>query len=129
MDISTPTLSPLRQRMLEDMRMRKFKPKTQFAYLRAVRKLAISLRLHMWKTVADSRSKCDQVMRDGVAKNRAQPLEHARGGFACAACFDVLHQRADVAGLDAGDGQVAQLGKHVVLQRRCKCGASPRHSG
>ena len=29
MDISTPTVSPLRQRMIEDMRMRKFEPKTQ----------------------------------------------------------------------------------------------------
>ena len=40
MDVSTPTVSPLRQRMLEDMRMRKFEPKTQAGYLRAVRKLA-----------------------------------------------------------------------------------------
>ena len=40
MDITTPTVSPLRQRMVEDMRMRKFEPKTQSAYLRAVRKLA-----------------------------------------------------------------------------------------
>ena len=39
MDVSTSTVSPLRQRMLEDMRMRKFEPKTQAAYLRAVRKL------------------------------------------------------------------------------------------
>jgi integrase/recombinase XerD len=43
MDISTPTVSPLRQRMLEDMRMRKFEPKTQASYLRAVRKLAAFL--------------------------------------------------------------------------------------
>ena len=34
------TISPLRQRMLEDMRMRKLSPKTQSAYIRAVRKLA-----------------------------------------------------------------------------------------
>jgi site-specific recombinase XerD len=39
MDVSTPTVSPLRQRMVEDMRMRKFEPKTQAGYLRAVRKL------------------------------------------------------------------------------------------
>ncbi len=43
MDVSTPTVSPLRQRMLEDMRMRKFEPKTQAAYMRAVRKLAMFL--------------------------------------------------------------------------------------
>lgn len=39
MDVSTPTVSPLRQRMVEDMRMRKFEPKTQAGCLRAVRKL------------------------------------------------------------------------------------------
>ena len=44
MDITTPTVSPLRQRMVEDMRMRKFEPKTQSAYLRAVRKLAAFLK-------------------------------------------------------------------------------------
>ena len=44
MDVSIPTVSPLRQRMVEDMRMRKFEPKTQAAYLRAVRKLAAFLK-------------------------------------------------------------------------------------
>ncbi len=34
---STQTMSPLRQRMLDDMRMRKLAPKTQSHYLRAVR--------------------------------------------------------------------------------------------
>lgn len=40
METSTPAVSPLRQRMIEDMRMRKLEPKTQTAYIRAVRKLA-----------------------------------------------------------------------------------------
>ena len=44
MDFSTPTVSALRQRMVEDMRMRKFEPKTQSGYLRAVRKLAAFLK-------------------------------------------------------------------------------------
>jgi integrase/recombinase XerD len=44
MDIATPNVSPLRQRMLEDMRMHKFEAKTQTAYLRAVRKLAAFLK-------------------------------------------------------------------------------------
>ena len=39
MERSTPTVSPLRQRMTDDMRMRKFEPETQAAYLRAVTKL------------------------------------------------------------------------------------------
>ena len=33
---STPGVTPLRQRMLDDMRMRKLEPKTQAGYLRAV---------------------------------------------------------------------------------------------
>ena len=41
---STPSISPLRQRMLEDMRMRKLEPRTQEAYIRAVRKLAAYLK-------------------------------------------------------------------------------------
>lgn len=40
METSTPGVSPLRQRMIEDMRLRKLEPKTQTAYIRAVRKLA-----------------------------------------------------------------------------------------
>ena len=36
MDSPTKGISPLRQRMLDDMRMRKFEPKTQAAYIRAV---------------------------------------------------------------------------------------------
>jgi integrase/recombinase XerD len=51
MDVSTPTpsagstaaVSPLRQRMLDDMRMRKFAEHTQEGYIRAVRKLATFL--------------------------------------------------------------------------------------
>ena len=43
MDNSTPTVSPLRQRMLDDMRMRKMAEHTQDGYIRAVRKLAAFL--------------------------------------------------------------------------------------
>jgi site-specific recombinase XerD len=41
---STPGVTPLRQRMLDDMRMRKLEPKTQSGYLRAVRQLAVFLK-------------------------------------------------------------------------------------
>ena len=37
---SAVAVTPLRQRMLDDMRMRKLEPKTQTSYVRAVRKLA-----------------------------------------------------------------------------------------
>ena len=38
----TPTVSALRQRMFDDMRMRKFAGKTQLHYIRAVRRFAVS---------------------------------------------------------------------------------------
>ena len=41
---STQAISPLRQRMLDDMRMRKLEPRTQEGYIRAVRKLAAFLK-------------------------------------------------------------------------------------
>jgi len=37
---STQTISPLRQRMLDDMRLRRLSPKTQTGYIHAVRQLA-----------------------------------------------------------------------------------------
>jgi integrase/recombinase XerD len=40
MTATTPAISPLRQRMIEDMRMRKFGEKTQLDYVRAVRNFA-----------------------------------------------------------------------------------------
>ena len=40
METSSQSVSPLRQRMEEDMRMRKLAPKTQEAYIRAVRRFA-----------------------------------------------------------------------------------------
>lgn len=36
MNVATPTVSPLRQRMIDDMTLRRFSPKTQAAYIRAV---------------------------------------------------------------------------------------------
>jgi site-specific recombinase XerD len=44
MNSSTPGVTPLRQRMLDDMRMRKLELKTQAGYLRAVRQLAVFLK-------------------------------------------------------------------------------------
>ena len=44
MEPSSPAVSPLRQRMIEDMRMRKLCDKTQTTYIRAVRKLAAYLK-------------------------------------------------------------------------------------
>ena len=44
METSTPSGSPLRQRMIEDMRMRKLCDTTQTSYIRAVRKFAAYLK-------------------------------------------------------------------------------------
>ena len=41
---STQTISPLRQRMIDDMRLRKLSPKTQTGYIRAVKRFAGFLR-------------------------------------------------------------------------------------
>ena len=43
MSTSNQTISPLRQRMLEDMRMRKLSEGTQRGYIRAVKRLAVYL--------------------------------------------------------------------------------------
>ena len=43
MNSSTQAVSPLRQRMLDDMRMRKLNPKTQSQYIRTVRQFAAFL--------------------------------------------------------------------------------------
>ena len=40
MTSSSPTITPLRQRMIDDMRMRKLSPKTQTSYIRMVRQFA-----------------------------------------------------------------------------------------
>ncbi len=44
MDSTTRTGTALRQRMIDDMRMRKLEPRTQEGYIRAVRKLAAFLK-------------------------------------------------------------------------------------
>jgi integrase/recombinase XerD len=43
MNTPTPKISPLRQRMIEDMRLRKLEPKTQSGYIRAVRHFTVWL--------------------------------------------------------------------------------------
>ena len=40
MTFSTHTFTPLRQRMIGDMRMRKLSPKTQASYIRVVKRFA-----------------------------------------------------------------------------------------
>ncbi len=44
---STQPISPLRQRMIEDMHMRKLAPKTQVGYIRAVKSWQIIWATHL----------------------------------------------------------------------------------
>ena len=47
---SKKSISPLRQRMIEDMSMRKLSPKTQTGYIRAVKNFTRFLRLSLPET-------------------------------------------------------------------------------
>lgn len=72
MDSTTQSASPLRQRMLDDMRMRKLEPKTQQAYVRAVRKLAAYLQRSPDTTSAeDLRNFQLHLVDSGVSPSRS----------------------------------------------------------
>lgn len=68
MNAPHPTVSPLRQRMLEDMRMRRLAPKTQTAYIRAVRRFTAYLgRPPDTATVEDLRNFQLHLVDDGTS--------------------------------------------------------------
>ena len=54
MSSSNQSITPLRQRMLEDMRMRKLSEGTQRGYIRAVKRLAVRQTPPELKTFVDS---------------------------------------------------------------------------
>ena len=65
---TTQSISPLRQRMIEDMRMRKLSPKTQAGYIRAVRQFARYLgRLPDTATVEDLRNYQLHLVDHGIS--------------------------------------------------------------
>jgi Phage integrase, N-terminal SAM-like domain len=86
------TVSPLRQRMIEDMRMRKLAPQTQTAYIRAVRKFARYLnRAPDTATAEDLRNfqlhllghkKLDYLPRRTMSRPVAAPLGKGENGDA-----------------------------------------------
>ncbi len=68
MNKTTQTISPLHQRFLDDMRMRKLSPKTQSQYVRVVRKLAIFLwRSHDSATAEELRSYQLHLVDQGIS--------------------------------------------------------------
>jgi len=62
---STQPISPLHQRMIDDMRLRKLSPKTQTGYIRAVRQLAGFL----------GRS-ADSATAEGLRRNQLHLIDH-----------------------------------------------------
>lgn len=64
MDSITPHVSPLRQRMIDDMRMRKMGGKTQIAYIRAVRRFAAFLKRSPDTATADELRRFQMHMVD-----------------------------------------------------------------
>jgi hypothetical protein len=53
MSANPKTISPLRQRMIEDMRLRKLSEKTQSGYIRAVGRFAAFLRRSLTTATAE----------------------------------------------------------------------------
>jgi integrase/recombinase XerD len=74
MNDSTREISPLRQRMLEDMRLRKLAPHTQPSYVRAVRRLAGYLRRPPDTATVEDLRNFQTTMSDlGAATGHASP--------------------------------------------------------
>ena len=79
METSTQPVSPLRQRMLEDMRMRKLAPKTRDAYIRAVSRFAKYLgRSPDTATAEDLRRYQLHLVDSGILQPLTQPDLHER---------------------------------------------------
>ena len=77
---STRPGTALRQRMIDDMRMRKLEPKTQDAYIRAVRKLAAFLaRSPDTATVEELRSFQLHLVDTGASPITASKARSASG--------------------------------------------------
>ena len=92
MDTINPAVTPLRQRMLEDMRLRKLEPRTQEAYIRAVRKLAAFLhRSPDTATVEDLRNFQLHLVDTGTSPMTLNVTQTGLRFF-----FDVTLQRVDL---------------------------------
>ena len=76
MNDSTREISPLRQRMLEDMRLHKLAPQTQASYVRSVRRLAGFLSVPTTpKPFAGSSYTAAKALIDALAKYSAKTVK------------------------------------------------------
>ena len=113
--MSTAILSPLRQRMIEDMSLRNLAPRTQEAYIRGCRKLAAFLRRSPdTATAEDIRLFQLHLARAGVSictRNRTMT--------GIAFLFRVTLRRSEIA------DQI----QYVPSRRRSRSCSAPRRSG
>ena len=105
MDSSIRTGTPLRRRMIEDMRMRKLEHKTQEAYIRAVCKLAAFLRRSpATATVEDLRRFQLHLVDRGTS-----PITLNATLTGLKFLFDVRARSRRVSGQDAAGARAAHL--------------------
>ena len=72
---STQPISPLRQRMIEDMRLRKLAPKTQTSYICAVKKLADYLGHSPHTATAEDLRQQDAIRGRYTGSDHVNPLK------------------------------------------------------
>ena len=112
MDTPTPGISPLRQRMLDDLRMRKLNPKTQSAYIRAVRNFTKYLgRSPDTATVDDLRNYQLHLLDAGTS-----PMSLNAAIIGLKFFFDVTLDRGEL---------MAKMRPVRIPQRRKSAGSSP----
>ncbi len=118
MNPSSATVSPLRQRMLDDMRMRNLAPKTQSAYIRAVRSLAGFLRRPPDTASAEDLRQFQLHLVDGGTS--AVSLNATLTGLKF--FFDVTLERRDA----LAKVQPVPTRQSKAARRRCaRCAAAP----
>src|SRR5215475_12823673 len=88
-------ISPLRRRMIEDMTIRKFAPKTQASYIRAVRNFTIFLgRAPDQASAEDLRRYQLHLAASGVAVPSQNATVTALRFFVRARCYSLAFRRA-----------------------------------
>jgi hypothetical protein len=72
-------ISPLRQRLIEDMRMRKLSPKTQTQYIRWVKALAVSCRRRNFGSYTEKRCGSAELFHFVAYSRRSRALNGIPG--------------------------------------------------
>jgi len=117
MSVATPAISRLRQRMIEDMRMRKLSDKTQSHYIRAVRQFAVGKRQPMAHSCTEpferqlrsdnGLSRCDRERRI-VGGSSPTPYQYQRPAKLVLIVHPLLFRRDLLAPVHVFDHALAQ---------------------